>query len=350
MKNKSVSILALVAIAVAIVFMLQRQDREPSATSTPVAEPERAEPLPTLASPPEMVIVAAPAVGVAQSGDADPDPLPGNAASKAEAKAYIETITQPSSEPLQVQEADHFIAIDTPIVLAPGRPAVTVESILHAQGADSTPEAVVQMTPAVAASAVVPSAVTVVSGPAENPGPVTVSLEPAAAVEAASISGNAGHVVRPAGLTELPSEMNALAQVVERAEPFEPGSVFYVRTVRESDIHGVWGIVQEGLVENFARGVMVRIGDESMTYRAAIPADADELLADRSSSYLGRLIYRKTNESYVYNYSNNRMGRNPDRVIPGQEIVIINFSSDELVEIYRRFSVSPELAASGDAS
>ncbi len=42
--------------------------------------------------------------------------------------------------------------------------------------------------------------------------------------------------------------------------------------------------------------------------------------------------------SYVYNYKQNRMGRNPDYVAPGQEIVIINFEPGELISIYKHFA------------
>ena len=31
------------------------------------------------------------------------------------------------------------------------------------------------------------------------------------------------------------------------------------------------------------------------------------------------------------------MGQNPDRIVPGQEIVIIDFKPEELIAIYRHF-------------
>ena len=95
-------------------------------------------------------------------------------------------------------------------------------------------------------------------------------------------------------------------------------------------------IEQEGLIENFARGMAVRRGEEINRYQVEIPRDADERESDSSSSFLGRLIYEKTVRSYVYNFKNNRMGQNPDRIRPGQEIVIINFHPDELAAIYRQ--------------
>ena len=110
-----------------------------------------------------------------------------------------------------------------------------------------------------------------------------------------------------------------IAQILEsRNETVAPDSVFYVRTVRAGDVQGIWGIVQEGIVENFARGVALRRGEEINTFRVDIPHDADELERDRSSSFLGRLIYDKSRESHVYNYRLNRMGESRGRMYPGQ--------------------------------
>ena len=39
----------------------------------------------------------------------------------------------------------------------------------------------------------------------------------------------------------------------------------------------------------------------------------------------------------MYNFKKNRMGKNPDQVIPGQEIVIIKFEAEELIGIYTHF-------------
>ena len=88
---------------------------------------------------------------------------------------------------------------------------------------------------------------------------------------------------------------------------------------------------------NFAQGMAIRRGKQVNTYKIDIPRDADELLPDQSSSFLGRLIHRKVAESHVYNFKKNRMGRNPDLITPGQEIVIINFEPEELIAIYKHF-------------
>jgi len=118
---------------------------------------------------------------------------------------------------------------------------------------------------------------------------------------------------------------------------YNPDSIFYVRTVRNTDDQGIWGIIHDGIMTNFAQGMAIRRGKEVNTYKVDIPRDADELLQDRTSSYLGKLIHRKAAESYVYNFKKNRMGKNPDQVLPGQEIVIINFEPEELIGIYKHF-------------
>ena len=133
-------------------------------------------------------------------------------------------------------------------------------------------------------------------------------------------------------------EAATLADLLRRQKTENPDSIFYLHTVQPTDKQGIWGIVHFGLIDNFARGMAVRRGEDVETYTVRIPRDADERLYDRSSSFLGKLIDRKTKESYVYNFRDDRMGRSPDRVYPGQEIVIINFQPEELVSIYKHFA------------
>ena len=135
----------------------------------------------------------------------------------------------------------------------------------------------------------------------------------------------------------LHPEETTIAELLMREGKFDPDSIFYVRTIREGDDQGIWGIIHDGIMTNFAQGMAIRRGREVNTYKIDIPRDADELLADHSSSYLGKLIHRKAAESHVYNFSKNRMGQNPDIISPGQEIVIINFEPEELIGIYKHF-------------
>ena len=132
-------------------------------------------------------------------------------------------------------------------------------------------------------------------------------------------------------------EAATIAELLMREGTFDPDSIFYVRTVRGTDDQGIWGIIHDGILTNFAQGMAIRRGKEVNTYKIDIPRDADELLDDQSSSFLGKLIHKKALDSYVYNFTKNRMGRNPDTVIPGQEIVIISFEPEELITIYKHF-------------
>jgi len=132
-------------------------------------------------------------------------------------------------------------------------------------------------------------------------------------------------------------EAASVAELLRQELDLPSDSIFYLRTVRPEDQQGIWGIVQDGLSGNFARGMAIRYGQSIDTYQVEIPEHADEILPDQSSSFLGRLIHVKTSESYVYNFKQHRMGRNPDRIYPGQEIVIINFKPEELISIYKHF-------------
>ena len=96
--------------------------------------------------------------------------------------------------------------------------------------------------------------------------------------------------------------------------------------------------VHDGIIGNFARGVAIRRGEEVDTYQVEIPRDADERLGDRSSSFLGQMIHDKTEASWVYNFANERMGRNPDHIVPGQQVVIVKFRPEELIAIYQHFA------------
>ena len=133
-------------------------------------------------------------------------------------------------------------------------------------------------------------------------------------------------------------EAATLADLLRRKKAENPDTIFYLHTVQPTDEQGIWGIVQYGIIDNFARGVALERGEKMETYTVQIPRHADERLDDQSSSYLGKLIDHKTKDSYVYNYRDNRMGRNPDRIYPGQEIVIINFEPEELTAIYTHFA------------
>ncbi len=144
-------------------------------------------------------------------------------------------------------------------------------------------------------------------------------------------------------LVEKPGEALTLAQILPEEQEGEEDT-FYVHTVTRQDTQGIWGIIQHGLMDQFLKGIpvsMTQDASEKRVLRLEIPEAADEPRENGFSSYLGRILDRKTKESFVYNYASGRMGRNPDYISPGQELVVSRFSRKELVDIYKHFSQNP---------
>ncbi len=345
----AVLVLALVAAAA----WLTREHWQPTVAGAP-APPGAAAPPAETPPPP---------------ATAAPDPAPSEQQVHEEAERYVETLTEPEAEPVQVERADHFVTADQVLSLVPRR-AVERTSVDEMRadptiGAD-TPitvvrevEQVERITPEklIARSAGnLDTAVTVLENDVPRRVTVREVLEAAQRAPdrpidvvtrseyyeqttvrelAASSDTQAAEpikVIRGAhGL-----EMASIGELMRR-ESLSPDSLFYVRTVRPGDHQGIWGIVHDGIIETFARGMAIRRGREVNTYRVEIPRDADEREADRSSSFLGKLIHEKTQASFVYNFEQSRMGRNPDRIYPGQEIVIVDFRPEELIRIYKHF-------------
>ena len=140
-------------------------------------------------------------------------------------------------------------------------------------------------------------------------------------------------------IVEKPGEALTLAQLLPGERDLQKDT-FYVHAVTGEDLQGIWGILQRGLMDQFLKGVAIPAGEipQGQPLQLRIPEDADEPRRNGYSSFLGRVLDRKTKESYVYNYSSGRMGKNPDYIYPGQELVISRFSREELVEIYKHFA------------
>ncbi|WP_417222041.1 hypothetical protein [Amphritea sp.] len=111
-------------------------------------------------------------------------------------------------------------------------------------------------------------------------------------------------------------------------------TLFYIHGVNAADKQGLWGIIQQGLIDTFSSGIQL----EKQKISAEIPLEADERLANRNSSFLGTILDGKVKDTYVYNYHKGVLGQNPDLITPGQELIIVTFSQDELIEIYQHFS------------
>ena len=326
------------------------------------------------------------------AGAAPSDAAPSTAA--AEAEAHVENLTDAAPSTIPVDKADHFVTQDRALSLVP---ADTIESVSVGELAgdetlvSGSPITVVREVEQIE-TAVPEQLIAESEGDLETRLRVLVPYDDAADGTAEPGSTGEDATARPDAVEEvtvrevlerirtepdrpislvrnvrffevttlrelLDSEVDAdvllnvvrqpgrlatatLADLLQRKKSENPDTIFYLHTVQATDEQGIWGIVHHALIENFARGVAVGRGQEIETYTVQIPQDADERMEDKSSSFLGRMIDRKTKDSYVYNYRENRMGRNPDRIYPGQEIVIINFEPEELMDIYRHFATS----------
>jgi hypothetical protein len=289
---------------------------------------------------------------------------------ESQAKAYITKLTETQAEPIPAKNADHFVSKDQIISLLPEsaiefttpkdlarnpalKPDTPITVIREAEQIETvTPEKIIAE-----AGGDLNKIVKIVDGDEIRELTVREVLQRYAANPDQPISvvktiqyfeiTTPGEIAQDKTLApdqELriitkPYRLEAatIAELLMREGKYNPDSIFYVRTVRDTDDQGIWGIIHDGIMTNFAQGMAIRRGKEVNTYKVDIPRDADELLQDRTSSFLGKLIHRKAAESYVYNFKKNRMGQNPDQVLPGQEIVIINFEPEELIGIYKHF-------------
>lgn len=115
------------------------------------------------------------------------------------------------------------------------------------------------------------------------------------------------------------------------------GSVFYIHAVTPNDMQGLWGILQRGLTNTFREGIKLS-GENGQTLIAEIPELADEVLENQRSSFLGEFLYAKVNDIYIYNYQQGMLGQDPDLIKPGQQLVIVSYTEDELIKIYQHFT------------
>lgn len=287
-----------------------------------------------------------------------------------QAEHYIARITTPAAEPVSVEHADQFVTQDQVISLLPE--ASLEVTTLDALTADpdlglDTPITVVREVEQIEMTTP-EKLIAQAGGELDRPVRILVGDEIQELTVQQVIQRHAGNTEQPIAMVRIarhyqvttPGELAAdaslapsepltvvkrpyhlesatVAELLRQKLEIHPDTLFYIRTVQDSDVQGIWGIVFDSLVENFARGMSIRHGDRVETYRVEIPRDADELMSDRSSSFLGRMIQEKTMQSHVYNFRENRMGRNPDRIFPGQEIVIIDFQPQELIGIYKHF-------------
>lgn len=289
----------------------------------------------------ETAVSEVPATG---SDAAAPDDETGEAL-QAEAESYVQQLAEPSDEPVQMESAEGFVGGDRALTTAPpegGTPGAAqpeADEVGQVDEAGAADEPVVQpeSLPAGAQSAAQPETPAEAGGDPVRPRTAAAETRDAPESDAPEAAADEPRQAR----VDLPLSEEApvtIAELLGAEESIASDAVFYVHTVRPEDSQGIWGIVHDGIVENFAEGVAVHRGESTETYRVDIPPHADEREPDSSSSFLGRIIHEKSQQTYVYNYQTERLGRNPDLIFPGQEIVIVSFTPDELIEIYKYFA------------
>ncbi len=287
-----------------------------------------------------------------------------------EAREYVEDISRPETAPIPAQSADDFVTPEQPISLIPDAAVETVtaaELLADAGLGDNAPVTVVHETEQLEVTTAedlirqaggnLEREVTILTED-DRPEKVTIGEllqtppdQRQAPITVVKRVRNLAVITRKELKERLAGQPEQKLKVIRRpyrlesttvrellmGEEIPEDAIFYVRTVTPEDSQGMWGIIHHGLIDNFARGIAIRRGERLDTYRVDIPPQADELNPDRSSSYLGRLIHRKVLESYVYNFMHGKIGRNPDVIHPGQELIIIRYDDDELIDIYKHF-------------
>jgi len=254
-----------------------------------------------------------------------------------QAEEHIKELTHQPETPLNIEAASHFVTADQllKLPLAKGTTATltavepTAATSTTVPATEATAEAITASpllsdTTHGAKTAVVVTPVIRSNAPTTSPAATTPFASPLPAGSATVISGQIPD----------PRPQIRLQELLDNPEDAKD-RVFYIHAVNDGDQQGLWGILQTGLIRTYAQGLSLpEIGE---AIRAEIPADADEKLADKRSSFLGKLLDRKVKETYVYNYQQGRLGQNPDLILPGQQLVLVSFTNEELTSIYYQF-------------
>jgi len=119
----------------------------------------------------------------------------------------------------------------------------------------------------------------------------------------------------------------------------QTNDLYYLHRVTDRDVQGLWGIIQAGLIDKFRQGLRLEgVSRNKDLIQAVIPSDADEKLPSGLSSFLGKILATKVDTSYSYDLKSHGVNFDIDLVHPGQQLILIKFTPDELKEIYQFFS------------
>lgn len=234
-----------------------------------------------------------------------------------EAKRHISQLTQPSQQPIDIKTADNFVTAEQLLQLPEPKQASQVAlEALPTETATSESASGAQDNSATDGTFAVASHLNVIS--AGNKGRQQPSNDIIAGTSVVAINGNQ---------IKLQELLDSPDQAKEK--------IFFIHAVNDSDRKGLWGIIQAGLTQTFTQGLNLPGLDQ--TVYVDIPQEADEKLQDKRSSFLGRILKNKVDKTYIYNYEKGILGDNPDLIKPGQQLVIVTFTEQELIGIYHHF-------------
>lgn len=235
---------------------------------------------------------------------------------QSDAKRHINQITQGSDVAIPITQADNFVTADQLITL-PKANTETVATIAAEDASTAAENVTSEDTTTEAdggnATFAVSSHLQIIPSPAKNTQPPNATI------------------------TSVPLTLEGQIKLQELLDTPETAknNIYFIHAVAEGDNEGLWGIIQNGLMRTFTAGLNLPGLDKTVSVN--IPKEADEKLADKRSSFLGHVLKNKVDQTYIYNYEKGILGDNPDLIKPGQQLVIVTFSEQELIGIYHHF-------------
>ncbi|WP_415898949.1 hypothetical protein [Neptuniibacter sp. QD48_11] len=231
-----------------------------------------------------------------------------SASTQQEARQHIDRLTSGQESPIKIEQASNFVTAEQLLKLPPVKTSTQAE-ILAETGSSQGSEAEAE---AQGETFAVSSHLSVIkTGKSDKK-------------TNATIADTALVATQQIKLLELLDDPDNSAQ-----------KVYFIHAVNEGDDEGLWGIIQHGLMRTFTEGLSLPGLGEKVSVE--IPKDADEALGDKRSSFLGQVLKAKVDQTYIYNYQKGILGENPNLIKPGQQLVIVTFTEQELIGIYHHF-------------
>ncbi|WP_415901802.1 hypothetical protein ACMXYR_12220 [Neptuniibacter sp. QD29_5] len=233
---------------------------------------------------------------------------PSKSSTQKEARQHIDRLTSGQESPIKIEQASNFVTADQLLKLPAVKTSTQAEILEEAE----SPQRNRSTAEAQGETFAVSSHLSVIKT-GKNEKNTNATVANTALVSTQQIK-----------LLELLDDPDNSAQ-----------KVYFIHAVNEGDDEGLWGIIQHGLMRTFTEGLSLPGLGEKVS--VDIPKDADEALGDKRSSFLGQVLKAKVDQTYIYNYQKGILGENPNLIKPGQQLVIVTFTEQELIGIYHHF-------------